>query len=86
MISPIAPVLIGLILGPMAETQFRRTRHRSGRPTYPCFNPLSAVLIAISFAIPIVPYSLRKMNARTHETRTSSVDSVGEKNSDGAAS
>jgi len=84
---PIAPVLIGLILGPMAETQFRRALAiGQGDPLTLVSTPLSAVLIAISFAILIVPYLLRKMNARTHETRTSSVDSVGEKNSDGAAS
>lgn len=53
----------------VAETQFRRALAiGQGDPLTLVSTPLSAVLIAISFAILIVPYLLRKMNARTHET------------------
>lgn len=58
---PIAPVLIGLILGPMAETQFRRALAiGQGDPLTLVSTPLSGVLIAVSVAILVVPYLLRR--------------------------
>ena len=58
---PIAPVLIGLILGPMAEMQFRRALAiGQGDPLTLVSTPLSATLIAISVAVLVVPYLLRK--------------------------
>ena len=53
---PIAPVLIGLILGPMAETQLRRALAISqGDPMVFVSTPMSAVLIAAAALIVVVP-------------------------------
>lgn len=53
---PIAPVLIGLILGPMAEVQMRRALAiGQGDPTVFVSTPLSAVLMAIAFLVLVVP-------------------------------
>lgn len=58
---PIAPVLIGLILGPMAETQFRRALAiGQGDPLTLVSTPMSGVLIAVSLGLLVVPYLLRK--------------------------
>jgi len=53
---PIAPVLIGLILGPMAEVQMRRALAvGQGDPMVFVSTPLSAVLIAMAALILVVP-------------------------------
>lgn len=53
---PIAPVLIGLILGPMAEVQMRRALAvGQGDPMVFVSTPLSAVLVAISVLILVAP-------------------------------
>jgi putative tricarboxylic transport membrane protein len=58
---PIAPVLIGLILGPMAETQFRRALAiGQGDPLTLVSTPMSGVLIAVSLGLLVVPFLLRK--------------------------
>ncbi|MBW9052363.1 tripartite tricarboxylate transporter permease [Rhizobium mesosinicum] len=58
---PIAPVLIGLILGPMAETQFRRALAiGQGDPLTLVSTPMSGVIIAVSIGLLAVPYLLRK--------------------------
>jgi putative tricarboxylic transport membrane protein len=65
---PIAPVLIGLILGPMAEVQMRRALAvGQGDPLVFVSTPLSAVLVAISVLIVIVP-------AMLHWRRTRKID------------
>ena len=53
---PIAPVLIGLILGPMAEVQLRRALAiGQGDPRVLVSTPLSAVLVAVAVAIVVLP-------------------------------
>ena len=65
---PIAPVLIGLILGPMAEVQMRRALAvGQGDPMVFVSTPLSAVLIAIAALILIVPVVLQWRRSRQIE-------------------
>jgi putative tricarboxylic transport membrane protein len=59
---PIAPCIIGLILGPLAEAQFRRALSISqGDPSVFVTHPLSAVLLALAAAVIIVPIILRRL-------------------------
>ena len=59
---PVAPCIIGLILGPLAEAQFRRALSISqGDPSVFVTHPLSAVLLALAAAVIIVPIILRRM-------------------------
>ena len=72
---PIAPVLIGLILGPMAEVQLRRALAvGQGDPLIFVSTPLSAVLVAASVLIVVVPAAL-------HWRRTRKIDPTGESTS-----
>ncbi|MRX48940.1 tripartite tricarboxylate transporter permease [Paracoccus sp. S-4012] len=62
---PIAPVLIGLILGPMAEVQLRRALAiGQGDPMALVSTPLSAVLVTICVLILVVPPVLSWRRAR----------------------
>jgi putative tricarboxylic transport membrane protein len=57
---PIAPVVVGLILGPLAEQQLRRALAISqGDPTILVSTPVALVLYAITAAALIVPLILR---------------------------
>ncbi len=57
---PIAPVVVGLILGPMAEQQLRRALAISqGDVTVLVASPISATLLAIAVLALIVPLLLR---------------------------
>jgi putative tricarboxylic transport membrane protein len=57
---PIAPAIIGLILGPMAEQQFRRALAISqGDATVFFQHPLSASLLALAALVIIIPPALR---------------------------
>jgi putative tricarboxylic transport membrane protein len=57
---PIAPVVIGLILGPMAEQQLRRALAISqGDVTVLFTSPISAVLLTLAFLALVVPIVLR---------------------------
>ncbi|SHO64113.1 putative tricarboxylic transport membrane protein [Pseudoxanthobacter soli DSM 19599] len=57
---PIAPVVVGLILGPMAEQQLRRALAISqGDPTVLVTSPIAAVILALAAAAIIVPLILR---------------------------
>ena len=72
---PIAPVLIGLILGPMAEVQMRRALAvGQGDPLIFVSTPLSAVLVSVSVLIVVVPAAL-------HWRRTRKIDPTGESSS-----
>jgi putative tricarboxylic transport membrane protein len=58
---PVAPCIIGLILGPLAEAQFRRALSISqGDPSVFVTHPLSAVLLALAAAVIVVPIILRR--------------------------
>ena len=62
---PVAPMIVGLILGPMAESQFRRAMQMSlGDPLVFVSHPGSATLLALAaaaLAAPFVFKGLRKM-------------------------
>ena len=65
---PIAPVLIGLILGPMAEVQLRRALAISqGDPMALISTPFSALLMAVAFMIVVVPAVLHWHRTRKIE-------------------
>ena len=57
---PLAPVVVGLILGPMAEQQLRRALAISqGDPMALVQSPISVALLLFSAAALIVPLVLR---------------------------
>jgi putative tricarboxylic transport membrane protein len=57
---PIAPVVVGLILGPVAEAQLRRALSISlGDPAVLLRSPISATLLAIAFIALIAPFVMR---------------------------
>ena len=57
---PIAPCLVGMILGPRADTELRRALQISQSDFSVFFSrPISAVLIAIAVAVVVVPAFLR---------------------------
>ena len=59
---PVAPCIIGLILGALAEAQFRRALSISqGDPSVFVTHPLSAVLLALAAAVIIVPIILGRL-------------------------
>jgi putative tricarboxylic transport membrane protein len=59
---PIAPVVVGLILGPVAEAQLRRAMSISlGDPMVLLQSPISATLLAIAVLALILPFALKGM-------------------------
>jgi putative tricarboxylic transport membrane protein len=59
---PIAPVLIGLILGPMAETQLRRALAiGQGSPLALVSTPLAGALLALAALVLVLPALLRRL-------------------------
>ena len=57
---PVGPAVIGLILGPLAETQFRRALAISQGDASVFFtHPISATFLAITAALVIVPFIVR---------------------------
>jgi putative tricarboxylic transport membrane protein len=57
---PTAPVIIGMILGPLAEQEFRRAMGISqGDPSVFFTQPLSAAILAIAAVALIAPYAAR---------------------------
>lgn len=61
---PIAPVLIGLILGPMAELQLRTALAAGqGNPAVLVSTPLSAILLTIAVLFLLVPILLKRLKA-----------------------
>ena len=62
---PVAPCIIGMILGPLAEEQFRRALMISqGDPTVFAIQPISAALLLIAALIMVVPPLLRLRQRR----------------------
>jgi putative tricarboxylic transport membrane protein len=60
---PIAPVVVGLILGPVAESQLRRALQISlGDPLVLVQSPMSAILLGIALLALIAPFALRGMS------------------------
>ena len=59
---PVAPAVIGLILGPLAETQFRRALSISqGDPSVFYQHPISATLFAFTALLIVVPWIVRRL-------------------------
>ena len=59
---PVAPAVIGLILGPLAETQFRRALSISqGDPSVFYQHPISATLFALTALLIVVPWVVRRV-------------------------
>jgi putative tricarboxylic transport membrane protein len=59
---PVAPAVIGLILGPLAETQARRALAISqGSPAVFITQPISATILAISVLLLVVPLIVQLM-------------------------
>ena len=57
---PVAPAIIGMILGPMAEQQFRRALAISQGDGFVFFTrPISATLLVLAFIVLIVPSLLQ---------------------------
>ncbi len=60
---PIAPVVIGLILGPIAEAQLRRALQISlGDPSVLIESPISATLLALTAIALMAPFVLRGLD------------------------
>jgi putative tricarboxylic transport membrane protein len=58
----VAPAVIGLILGPLAETQFRRALSISqGDLSVFIRQPISATVLAISLLLLVVPIVFRRI-------------------------
>ena len=65
---PVAPAVIGLILGPLAETQFRRALSISQGDASVFFtSPISASLLALTVALIVVPWVVRLVRRRTRQ-------------------
>lgn len=61
---PVAPMIVGLILGPMAESQFRRAMQISlGDPWVFFKNPGSATLLALAVIALIAPLVFKKLRS-----------------------
>lgn len=60
---PVAPMVVGLILGPMAEQQLRRALQMSlGDPMILIENPISATLLAIAAIALLAPFAMKGLN------------------------
>lgn len=60
---PVAPMVVGLILGPMAEAQLRRALQISlGDPMILLENPISATLLALAFIGLVAPFVMSGLN------------------------
>ena len=65
---PIAPVVVGLILGPVAERQLRRALQISlGDPMVLLQSPMSATLLGIALLALIAPMIAKRRRARAAE-------------------
>jgi putative tricarboxylic transport membrane protein len=59
---PVAPMIVGLILGPMAESQFRRALQISLGDTWVFFkHPGSATLLALALVALLVPLAFKQL-------------------------
>ena len=61
---PLAPAVIGLILGPLAEQQFRRALAIGGSPSIFVSRPISFTLLLLALAIVAGPRLWRRTTAR----------------------
>jgi putative tricarboxylic transport membrane protein len=62
---PVAPAVIGLILGPLAESQFRRALAISqGDPSVFVTHPISAALLMLTALLVLVPWLVKVVRER----------------------
>jgi len=62
---PVGPAVIGLILGPIAETQFRRALSISqGDASVFLTQPISAAFLAVTALLIVVPWLVRRYGRR----------------------
>jgi putative tricarboxylic transport membrane protein len=62
---PVAPAVIGLILGPLAESQFRRALAISqGDPSVFLTHPISAALFALTALLVAAPWLVKVLRER----------------------
>ena len=62
---PVAPCVVGLILGPLAEQQFRRALTiRQGDATIFFTHPISDAILLIALLLVIVPVIMRRWAAK----------------------
>jgi putative tricarboxylic transport membrane protein len=62
---PVGPAVIGLILGPLAETQFRRALSISQGDASVFFTqPISAAFLAVTALLVIAPWLARRLRRR----------------------
>lgn len=65
---PVAPVIVGMLLGPMAEKQLRNALSISqGDWLVFVKQPLSASIVAVTLLVLLVPYFMRRRGVRLHE-------------------
>jgi putative tricarboxylic transport membrane protein len=58
--APLAPAIIGLILGPMAEQQFRRALAAAeGSPMIFVTRPIAAALLVVAVMVVVIPVARR---------------------------
>lgn len=74
---PVAPCVVGLILGPLVEQQFRRSMNISqGDPTVFLTHPIALSLLGIAFLLVVGPMLLRLKNRITHSDDQSDVTTM----------
>jgi putative tricarboxylic transport membrane protein len=64
---PVAPAVIGLILGPMAEQQLRRALAIGGSPAVLVTRPVSAALLAVALLVLLTPLVRRLRRGRASQ-------------------
>ncbi|GIH92485.1 tripartite tricarboxylate transporter permease [Planobispora siamensis] len=63
---PIAPAVIGMILGPMAEIQLRRALAiGAGDATVLVRSPIAAAILAVAFLVLFIPFARKALAGRT---------------------
>ena len=65
---PLVPAVLGLVLGPMAEQQFRRAMAISeGDLTVFVTRPISAALLAAALVVLVAPWIIERRRRARHE-------------------
>ena len=74
---PVAPAVVGLILGPLAEQQFRRALSISqGDPSVFFTHPISAAILIIALLLVLVPLFIRRRQRRADLPANTPAESV----------
>ncbi|GAA0326337.1 tripartite tricarboxylate transporter permease [Bacillus carboniphilus] len=73
---PLAPVILGLILGPMAEANFRRAMlANDGNPLVFITSPISGVILLITVIVLFMPlFKKMKINTKKNNNHTKSIE------------